>query len=285
MNTANWGPLQAALICETSEACTYASIVAAAQSIEHVSLEASQFAGGVALRCPHERATTLLNRVIGLGLHEEITGQIIGDLATHYAAAGAPWGIELTPAATSPEVLAMLKGVRLRRSLPTAVLAIGCDRHASLPPPVRIERVGAEWGEEAANIEAGVFGVSTTFRSLLAALAKVSSFRQWLAFEGETPVAACLTHVAGEVAWFGWCATLPEFRGRGIQSALLSSCIADAGQLGCRWMTAETAVGTADLPDRSFRNMLRFGFAEVYRRHTYIHIPRGMSSSTADKPA
>lgn len=281
----NWDSTQAALICEFSEAWAYVSMATAAQKVEHAAVEASAFAGGIALRCPHERATTLLNRVIGLGLREEVTDSGVANLVAHYAPTGAPWSIELAPAALSDQVLGMLKQARLRRGLATAVLAIECDRRASLQSPFLIQRVGVDWCESAACIEADVFRTSATFRRLLAAVAQVSSFRQWLAFDGGTPVAACLTHVKDDVAWFGWCATLAAFRGRGIQSALLSHCIADAAQLGCKWMTAETATGTADLPDKSYRNMVRFGFSEVYRRHAYIHVPRPVASKTADNGA
>ena len=53
----------------------------------------------------------------------------------------------------------------------------------------------------------------------------------------------------------------------------------DAGERGCRWITAETATGTIDAPDASFRNMKRFGFVELYRRHGYLCLPPRLAAA------
>jgi GNAT superfamily N-acetyltransferase len=273
-NIASWDPLTAALVCEGSEANAYRSLAAASVFKSGIEFEAKLLAGGVILSCPSERSSTLLNRAICLGLNEELSEDVVAMLGSIYGAQNTPWSIELSPAATTPHVLSLLRSARLRRGLATAVLAINCSETSQPLSRFPIRRVGSEWGEQAANLEADTFRVSNTVRSLLTVVPSLESFRQWLAFDDDLPVAACVTHIHGDSAWFGWSVTAPNYQRQGIQSAMLAHCIADAHQLGCRWMTAETAVGTANEPDRSHKNMLRFGFSEVYRRYSYICMPR-----------
>ena len=77
--------------------------------------------------------------------------------------------------------------------------------------------------------------------------------------------------VSGDRAWLDFAATLPEYRGRGAQAALLARRIVDAAQLGCRWLVVETAEETPQRGAPSFRNMLRFGFRQAYVRPNFIY--------------
>ena len=63
---------------------------------------------------------------------------------------------------------------------------------------------------------------------------------------------------------------LPEGRGRGAQSALLTARVRAAQAAGCRWLVAET--GAEDLGDHntSLHNMLRTGFEPLYERTTWL---------------
>lgn len=266
--------MRAARLAEFSEAQAYVSLAAGASSVDGLTVESTSLGGGLAIRCGHDRSTTLLNRIFGLGLNEDIDRSTMDLVTAYFSATQGPWSLELTPAAASETALALLKKARMRRGLPSAVLAIDCCEAAARLSPYRIERVGSELGAVGAAIEAQVFRVSDTLRSLLSQAPKHLRFRQWVAFDGDIPVGACLTHLLGEVSWFGWSATLPAYRGRGIQSALLARCVGSAAEEGCRWMTAETGIGTTALPDPSYRNMLRFGFTELYRRHSYLFVSR-----------
>ena len=280
-----WYAREAALVAEFSEAHAYVALARVARGYEGAPpVATAPLAGGVALSCQVDRKTTLFNRVIGLGLHEPISAATLAKVATHFAHGNAPWGLELAPAGSSEGVQVLLKQVRLRRGLPTAMLAIDCRELRAERPAWRIERGGLEAGTTAADMVSRVFGVSRPVCAVLSHAPRSPQFAQWLAFDGVLPVASCLMHVHGETAWFGWSATLPTYRRRGLQSALLWHCLRHAEREGCRWLTAETAIGTAESPDASYRNMLRFGFVELYRRHGYLCMPR-VAASAAKSPA
>jgi GNAT superfamily N-acetyltransferase len=59
-------------------------------------------------------------------------------------------------------------------------------------------------------------------------------------------------------------ATLPEYRGRGIQTALIERRLVDGLVVRCDLATSQTVVTNA-----SPRNMARQGFTPLYRRWIY----------------
>jgi GNAT superfamily N-acetyltransferase len=274
-STPEWNATRAAAVAELSEAHAYVAMARAAAADDGGSTVAiSALADGIALRCPGDRSSTLFNRVLGLGLRRPFDAGTVAAVAALFGDHDGPWGLELAPLALHEHVRALLKQLRLRRSLPTAMLAMDCrELDRQQPAAWRVERVGADHAALAAEVVERVFGISASVARILRRAPSSAEFGQWVAFDGARPVAACLTHVRGDTAWFGWSATLPSHRGRGLQSALLQQSVRDAGERGCRWITAETATGTADAPDASFRNMKRFGFVELYRRHGYLCLP------------
>ena len=89
---------------------------------------------------------------------------------------------------------------------------------------------------------------------------------------GPKPGAAGLGSPAplpANVGWLGFGATLPEFRGRGAQSALLAARIEDARRQGCREVTTETGELDDDRPSNSYRNIVRAGFREAGARANF----------------
>jgi GNAT superfamily N-acetyltransferase len=93
-------------------------------------------------------------------------------------------------------------------------------------------------------------------------------WRFYFALEDQSPIAGAAMFVASRGAWFGLAGTLPEFRNRGAQTALLSRRTRDAKAEGCLWASAETST-EALAPNPSLRNMKRLGWRELYRRPWY----------------
>jgi GNAT superfamily N-acetyltransferase len=91
----------------------------------------------------------------------------------------------------------------------------------------------------------------------------------FLAFAGNRPVATGTLFVCRGVGWLGFAATLPEFRRRGAQSALLAARVEAAAELGCRMVVGETGALEEGRPSNSYRNIVRAGFEPVYDRPNY----------------
>jgi GNAT superfamily N-acetyltransferase len=87
--------------------------------------------------------------------------------------------------------------------------------------------------------------------------------------EGE-PAAAAAVYIEGTHAWLGLGATLPAFRQRGGQSALLARRVQEAALRGASIAVTETGERVRDRPSNSYRNILRCGFTERYLRQNYL---------------
>jgi GNAT superfamily N-acetyltransferase len=96
----------------------------------------------------------------------------------------------------------------------------------------------------------------------------------YMAFEKEIPVATAAFYHSGEYAWFDFAATHPDYRGKGAQSSLLSQRIEECRKLGVKVIIVETAEQTAEKESPSYRNVLKSGFKEAYKRPNYIFIKK-----------
>jgi GNAT superfamily N-acetyltransferase len=82
-------------------------------------------------------------------------------------------------------------------------------------------------------------------------------------FDGE-PGSASVLYVTAGVALLFVTTTVPRFRGRGAQTALIRQRLRDASEAGCDLATSQTVVDNA-----SPRNMARHGFEPLYNRWIY----------------
>lgn len=92
--------------------------------------------------------------------------------------------------------------------------------------------------------------------------------RLFLASVDGMPAGTGELYMSDGVAWLSADATLPQFRGRGVQTALQARRLAVAAEAGCELAVSEAAPGGA-----SQRNMQRHGFSVAYTRVDFA-VPR-----------
>ncbi|MGZ4819900.1 MAG: GNAT family N-acetyltransferase, partial [Terriglobales bacterium] len=105
------------------------------------------------------------------------------------------------------------------------------------------------------------------FADMLSPLFRVPESLTFVASVDDVPVAAAAGRIIPEhrvFALFG-AGTLPDFRGRGIQTALLRTRMKAAAEAGCEFAVVVTRGGTT-----SERNCLRLGFRIAYSKATVI---------------
>jgi hypothetical protein len=266
-----------ASLVEFSEARAYRSLMQAAprEFLELNHMRTVPFGSAVAVVAGTVGASLNMNRVIGLGVAEAASERTIDEISKLYADHGVAFGIELCPAARPGALKNWLQLRRMRRGVATAVhyrLAepLEVERSASAHQPVSVRRATADERNLVADICCSVFRMPEPARTLLAGTSALPEWRQWIAYAGDRPIAAALSFVHDRVAWFGWDATLPEFRGLGAQAALIATRVDDACSAGCDYITTETAPNMGERTDPSYRNYARSGFRFVYERHTHI---------------
>ena len=95
------------------------------------------------------------------------------------------------------------------------------------PPPVesdlRIEELGADRAGVFADVFLRAYGTPELTRALLERIPGSEGWRCFVAFDGRTPAATGTLFVTGTIGWIGAAGTLPEFRRRGAQGALLAA--------------------------------------------------------------
>jgi hypothetical protein len=116
-------------------------------------------------------------------------------------------------------------------------------------------------------VQAG-FDAPPAFASWFSGLVGRPKWRIYLAYDGTDPVASGAMFIDRGWAWMGIDATLPAYRRRGAQAALLSRRISDGLAAGVAGFTGETdrpGVGH-EASQSSYRNFLRAGFHAAYTR-------------------
>jgi GNAT superfamily N-acetyltransferase len=135
-------------------------------------------------------------------------------------------------------------------------------------PPGSVEVIELDHPEQEpfGMIAATGFGLPAWAAGFFARLPGSGGWRCYVARVEGTAQACAAMLVENGIAEFGIAATLEEARGRGCQLALLRRRILDAIDAGCHTLFVETGERVADRPSASYRNILRAGFEEAYRR-------------------
>jgi GNAT superfamily N-acetyltransferase len=213
-----------------------------------------------------------LNRVLGLGLNQPFAIADLERIKTRYRDASVQrFFVQILPSVLTAEVTEMLVAagfehynnwVKLTRAM--APLEIPDSE-------LRVERIAPGHAEAFGRIITSCFEWGEDLIPWVGGLVGRKNWHCYLAFDGDEPVATGAFYRHGRTAWIDCAATLTEYRGRGAQSQLLKRRIDDATELGCNRLVVETAQETAELSAASYRNMIRYGFAEAYVRPNYIY--------------
>jgi GNAT superfamily N-acetyltransferase len=132
-----------------------------------------------------------------------------------------------------------------------------------------VVKVGPERAEDFAAVVTGGFGMPDWTKPLAANVVGRPGWSCHVAYDGDAPAGAGALFVHERVGWLGLGATLPQFRGRGAQSAILAARIEEARRIGCTAVTTETGELEDSRPSSSYRNIVRAGFREEGVRKNY----------------
>jgi ribosomal protein S18 acetylase RimI-like enzyme len=223
-------------------------------------LRIERFGAAIAPASPAQPELDFVNRIEGLG-----SGDVarLDQILDFYGLLGIdPW-LELAPEAGVEELGALLAraGARI------------VDFHGVLYGlPVRapsgavdVRRTDGAEGEAAARLllegHAVPEGLLPTHGSALAAAVERAQGWLYVATVGGVRAAAAVLTVADGIGYLANAATLPAFRRRGCQRALISARVADAADAGCHLVTSGAEFGSS-----SHRNLERAGFRLAYTK-------------------
>jgi hypothetical protein len=141
--------------------------------------------------------------------------------------------------------------------------------------PLEIAELGPLDTEGMSHIFGTALGLPGLATILLMGLPTQAGWHCYRASLGGREVACGSMLVAGRVALLGLDATVPEARGHGCQSALITRRLVDAGEAGCDTVVAEVC---REHPGGAVAvgNLLRAGFEEIPGRVNWRR-PRGLA--------
>jgi ribosomal protein S18 acetylase RimI-like enzyme len=230
--------------------------------------------------CVRAIPNPLFNHVAGLTAR---AADQLADLARWYAGHGMPLRADVTPAQASPELLAALTAHGLSQTgfyaglyteaTPAAVPGAGPGAGpGAAPGAVAGEhdhiQLDAADPEEFAQIYVQGFGFPAHRRAAMAVSVQVLAGRQDTSFYrariGAQTAGVGLLFLSGRVGYLATAATLPEYRGRGLQTALIRHRLHAASLAGCDLLVGHAAAGSG-----SQRTMERCGLRLAYTKATW----------------
>ena len=134
---------------------------------------------------------------------------------------------------------------------------------------LRVDQVGEDRAADFARVVVGGFELPEWTEPVAANVVGRPGWSCYVAYDGDEPAGAGALHADRGVGWLGFGATLPKYRGRGAQSAILAARIEDARRPGCGRVDTETGELADDRPSSSYRNIVRAGFRETGVRPNY----------------
>ena len=132
-----------------------------------------------------------------------------------------------------------------------------------------VVRIGPERADDFAAVVAGGFRMPEWAQPLAANVVGRPGWSCYVAYDDEAPAGAGALYIHERHRLAGLGATLPQFRGRGAQSAILAARIEEARRRGCSAVTTETGEVEDGRPSSSYRNIVRAGFREEGVRENY----------------
>jgi GNAT superfamily N-acetyltransferase len=240
----------------------------------------AEVGGALCTAAPIAPSSALLSRVLGLGLEQPATQEVLDQIDRFFSEAGAAYGITVTPEADPPELTAWLAERGFSRGYAWAKFRRGVEPIAPPQTDLVVERVGADRGDVFADVFQRAYGTPELLRPRLEQLPGLPGWHCFVAFGAGVPAATGAVFVTGEVGWLGMAGTLPEFRRRGAQSSLLAARIDTARETGCNVVVTETGEAVEGRASNSYRNIVRAGFEPVYVRQNYLSSAEADTSGT-----
>lgn len=113
------------------------------------------------------------------------------------------------------------------------------------------------------------FNFPSTLAPLWSAIVGQEGWSCFFALDGEMPIGTGAMFVSGRHAWLGGGNTLPAYRNRGVQKALIQARTETGLEQGVTMFVVETEVPCAGKPNVSYQNLRKMGFEHAYDRHNF----------------
>lgn len=263
-------PHAAAALADEAEALAFADLYAAvpASLRARLGVRVELVAGATALLVPGV-PSPMFNRVLGLGLRQPADVADVHALIDIYRTARSPhWWLHWNPYAAPAGMLSRFAEIGFTQPARRSWAKVLRD---SAPAPrivtdLSIAPAAHAQAARAVEVIVQAFEMPAFMGEWLLGLHGRPQWRLYAATDGADVVGGAFLFTSGEVGWLGMGSVQASHRRRGGQGALMARRIADAIEVGARYLVTETGEPVADEPNPSLANMKRCGFRTVASR-------------------
>lgn len=212
----------------------------------------------------------VINISFGLGLEQAATPEQVSEIAGHYAAAGAQrYFIQLHPQAEPRELPQWLAQHHLLPTRGWMMFSRGRETPPSVSTSLTVRPATGNDAGAFARICCDAFDLGKEAEPWFTRLVGRSGWHVYMSFDGDETAGTGAFFVDGDLAYFSFGATVPKFRGRGGQTAVLHARIQAALDLGCRTLATCTGEEVPGDPQHSYKNIVKTGFEPRYVRRNF----------------
>ncbi len=228
--------------------------------------------GGALVSIARHSPSILINRSIGLGLAHPADRETVDRIVKHYEHAGLErYFVQIDPAATPEDLPDWLENAGLEPyHRAWAKFERGCEPVAEAGTGLEVREIGVENAEDFGRIATIGFELNEAWIPALSGLVGRPGWHIFLSFEGDRPAGGGALRINDGVGWLDWASTLPEFRRRGSQGAIISRRITDGIALGCNSFATSTGEEVAGDSQHSYHNIERYGFRRTHARANWV---------------
>jgi GNAT superfamily N-acetyltransferase len=254
---------------EMAEAFAARACAEAARQL-HPKLEVAieEIAGGIAV---FTGIGSPITQAVGVGMNGPVSDEELDRLEKFYASRGAPVALELCPL-VDPSLYETLakRGYQLREVSNVLFRNLAAGESFAEPGEGLVTRPALPeeeslWALTVAQGFAGHFPVTQSILDVMVGFFHRADACCFLAFVGKEVAGGAVASAHEGVGGLFGASTLPAFRRRGVQGALLAARLAWACDHGCTVAVSIALPGSA-----SQRNIERFGFRVAYTRTKLI---------------
>lgn len=222
-------------------------------------------------------ATNILlgNRILGAGLESPITNDMLKEFISIYKKAGCPkFMIQTSPLVLNEKSKAVLEENKFEHKGSWAKFVKSAEdvntESVIESNDVKIRRSDEKDHKILSEILTESFGFPSELITLGYTLLNASGWTNFTGFLNEKISGSASVYIKGDHAELGAAATAESARGHGIQTALIRTRELFAVKNNCKYLFVETAEPTPEFRAPSYRNIIKSGYTELYRRPNYV---------------
>ncbi|MFZ5816438.1 MAG: GNAT family N-acetyltransferase [Bacillota bacterium] len=229
-------------------------------------IEMRTFGGALAVRSRRLPSSPWLNRCINLTADDL---PHVEEILKFYREAGLTGWLEIAPGTSSPELFAALaRGGAHQTGFHTVTYGLPTTEVPPPAPGVAVRPVEREELDRFLEAHMIGFGAGPEIAPGFRFFFGLPDWHLYLAtVDGVLAGTAILCTYDG-VGYMAAASTLPEWRGRGVQTALLHHRIAEAARMGC-----DLLMGQCDFGTSSHRNQQACGLFTAYTKAVWVTSP------------